>query len=139
MNAASDGGQDSHILVKAGDAFVLWRPERAVVAYGGGQLQEAAVRQMLGSADRSHVFRLIEALAYGLPCVTTRWRSIPEYFSADYPGLCIPRDVPALARALHAVVERVDGRSLRCEYEQRFAVDPHLSALAAAIRTDSLE
>jgi glycosyltransferase involved in cell wall biosynthesis len=90
-------------------------------------------------ANEGQPLNLIEALAYGLPCVTTRWRSIPEYFSADYPGLCIPRDVPALARALHAVVERVDGRSLRCEYEQRFAVDPHLSALAAAIRTDSLE
>jgi DNA polymerase-3 subunit gamma/tau len=35
------------------------------IAFGGGQLQEAAVRQMLGSADRSHVFRLIEALAQG--------------------------------------------------------------------------
>ena len=35
------------------------------IAYGGGQLQEAAVRQMLGSADRSHVYRLIEALAHG--------------------------------------------------------------------------
>jgi len=35
------------------------------IAYGGGQLQEAAVRQMLGSADRSHVFHLIEALAHG--------------------------------------------------------------------------
>jgi len=35
------------------------------IAYGGGQLEEAAVRQMLGSADRSHVFRLIEALAHG--------------------------------------------------------------------------
>jgi DNA polymerase-3 subunit gamma/tau len=35
------------------------------IAYGGGHLQEAAVRQMLGSADRSHVFRLIEALAHG--------------------------------------------------------------------------
>ncbi|WP_408596588.1 DNA polymerase III subunit gamma/tau [Limnohabitans sp.] len=35
------------------------------IAYGGGQLQEAAVRQMLGSADRTHVFRLIEALALG--------------------------------------------------------------------------
>ena len=33
------------------------------IAFGGGQLQEASVRQMLGSADRSHVFRLIEALA----------------------------------------------------------------------------
>lgn len=35
------------------------------IAFGGGQLQEAAVRQMLGSVDRSHVFRLIEALAQG--------------------------------------------------------------------------
>jgi DNA polymerase-3 subunit gamma/tau len=35
------------------------------IAYGGGQLQEVAVRQMLGSADRSHVFRLIDALAHG--------------------------------------------------------------------------
>ncbi|NML45505.1 DNA polymerase III subunit gamma/tau [Ramlibacter sp. G-1-2-2] len=35
------------------------------IAFGGGQLQEPAVRQMLGSVDRSHVFRLIEALAAG--------------------------------------------------------------------------
>ncbi len=33
------------------------------IAYGGGALKEASVRQMLGSADRSHVFSLIEALA----------------------------------------------------------------------------
>ena len=35
------------------------------IAFGGGQLQEGPVRQMLGSVDRSHVFRLIEALAQG--------------------------------------------------------------------------
>jgi DNA polymerase-3 subunit gamma/tau len=35
------------------------------IAFGNGQLQEAAVRQMLGSVDRSYVFRLIEALATG--------------------------------------------------------------------------
>ncbi|BDT72647.1 holliday junction ATP-dependent DNA helicase RuvB [Comamonadaceae bacterium OS-4] len=35
------------------------------IAFGSGQLQEAAVRQMLGSVDRSYVFRLIEALAAG--------------------------------------------------------------------------
>jgi DNA polymerase-3 subunit gamma/tau len=33
------------------------------IAFGGGTLEEAGVRQMLGSADRSHVFRLIDALA----------------------------------------------------------------------------
>ncbi|MBE7940192.1 MULTISPECIES: DNA polymerase III subunit gamma/tau [Ramlibacter] len=35
------------------------------IAFGGGTVLEAAVRQMLGSVDRSHVFRLIDALARG--------------------------------------------------------------------------
>jgi len=35
------------------------------IAFGSGQLQEAGVRQMLGSVDRSYVFRLIDALAKG--------------------------------------------------------------------------
>ena len=33
------------------------------IAFGSGQLQEASVRLMLGSVDRSYVYRLIEALA----------------------------------------------------------------------------
>ncbi|GAB4217043.1 MAG: DNA polymerase III subunit gamma/tau [Rhodoferax sp.] len=33
------------------------------IAFGAGALTEAQVRQMLGSADRSHVLRLIDALA----------------------------------------------------------------------------
>ena len=33
------------------------------IAFGNGELQESAVRQMLGSVDRSHVFNLIDALA----------------------------------------------------------------------------
>ena len=35
------------------------------ISFGSGQLQEASVRLMLGSVDRSYVFRLIEALALG--------------------------------------------------------------------------
>jgi DNA polymerase-3 subunit gamma/tau len=35
------------------------------IAFGNGQLEEATVRQMLGSVDRSYVFRLIDALAQG--------------------------------------------------------------------------
>jgi len=43
------------------------------IAFGGGTLEEGGVRQMLGSADRSHVFRLIDALAAsdGRAVVTT--------------------------------------------------------------------
>jgi DNA polymerase III subunit gamma/tau len=35
------------------------------IAFGSGALQEATVRQMLGSVDRSYVFRLLQALAQG--------------------------------------------------------------------------
>jgi DNA polymerase-3 subunit gamma/tau len=35
------------------------------IAFGNGQLLEGGVRQMLGSVDRSHVFRVIAALAAG--------------------------------------------------------------------------
>ncbi|MDP3619658.1 MAG: DNA polymerase III subunit gamma/tau [Ramlibacter sp.] len=35
------------------------------IAFGAGKLEEGAVRQMLGSADRAHVVRIIEALAQG--------------------------------------------------------------------------
>jgi DNA polymerase-3 subunit gamma/tau len=35
------------------------------IAFGSGDLQEATVRQMLGSVDRSYVFRLLQALAQG--------------------------------------------------------------------------
>lgn len=38
------------------------------IAFGSGQLQEAAVRQMLGAVDRSYVLRLIAALAQGDGC-----------------------------------------------------------------------
>jgi len=33
------------------------------IAFGGGQLQEATVRQMLGAVDRSYVLRLVDALS----------------------------------------------------------------------------
>ena len=33
------------------------------IAFGAGRLEEATVRQMLGSVDRSHVLRIVEALA----------------------------------------------------------------------------
>ena len=35
------------------------------ISFGAGQLEEKKVRQMLGSVDRSYVFRLLEALVHG--------------------------------------------------------------------------
>ncbi|MBJ7467688.1 MAG: DNA polymerase III subunit gamma/tau [Rhodoferax sp.] len=54
-----------HLLARAArgsmrDALSL---SDQAIAFGGGQVSEATVRQMLGSVDRSYVFSLIEALA----------------------------------------------------------------------------
>jgi glycosyltransferase involved in cell wall biosynthesis len=85
-------------------------------------------------ANEGQPLNLIEALAYGLPCVTTRWRSIPEYFPPGYPGLCEPKDIPGLARALVAAADATDGRGHRAAFEARYALGPHLRALADALR-----
>jgi DNA polymerase-3 subunit gamma/tau len=54
-----------HLLARAArgsmrDALSL---SDQAIAFGGGQVSEATVRQMLGSVDRTYVFALIEALA----------------------------------------------------------------------------
>ncbi len=54
-----------HLLARAArgsmrDALSL---SDQAIAFGGGQVSEPTVRQMLGSVDRSYVFALIEALA----------------------------------------------------------------------------
>ena len=40
---------------------------------------------------------LIEAMAFGLPILTTRWRSLPELFPANYPGLVNVRSPEQIA------------------------------------------
>ena len=72
----------THVLAQegiAGDASALRLLARAArgsmrdalsltdqaIAFGNGQIEVATVRQMLGSVDRSYVFRLIDALAQG--------------------------------------------------------------------------
>ena len=78
---------------------------------------------------------LIEAMAFGLPIVTTRWRSLPEMLPRDYPGLVPPRSPEAIAKALIALATADTGRELRENFLQRFTLKRHLAALAEALRT----
>jgi glycosyltransferase involved in cell wall biosynthesis len=76
---------------------------------------------------------IIEALAHGLPVVTTQWRSLPEMLPADYHGLvptCSPRHV---GKALLDLMTRESGESLRQIFLERFTLEKHLAALAEAI------
>lgn len=78
---------------------------------------------------------VIEAMAFGLPPVTTRWRSIPELLPEGYPGLIEPRQPDLVAQGLLAVVREESDR-LRATFQNEFTLDRHLRALAEALRAE---
>lgn len=71
---------------------------------------------------------LIEAMASGLPCVTTRWRGVPGVVSPDSAVLVEPRDADAFAEALAPLVRDADlrrqlGAAGRARYERLYTAD----------------
>jgi glycosyltransferase involved in cell wall biosynthesis len=85
-------------------------------------------------ANEGQPANLIEAMAHGLPVVTTRWRSIPEFLPPGYAGLIEPRQPEAVAAALLAVMNE-SGEAFRATFERHFTLKQHLSTLAAALRS----
>jgi glycosyltransferase involved in cell wall biosynthesis len=78
---------------------------------------------------------LIEAMAFGLPIVTTRWRSLPEMLPADYAGLVAIRSPGQIAAAMLNLVTQETGERFRQMFLARFTLDAHLARLAEAIVT----
>jgi len=85
-------------------------------------------------ANEGQPLNLIEAMAFGLPIVSTRWRGIPEMLPENYAGLVEPRDPTAAARALIAVVQTEDGLRFRGRFRERYQLAAHLRTLAASLR-----
>ncbi|MBK9139505.1 MAG: glycosyltransferase family 4 protein [Verrucomicrobia bacterium] len=85
-------------------------------------------------ANEGQPVSLIEAMAFALPIVTTRWRAIPEALPPGYPGLLEPRQPDSAAEALlRALTE--DATPLREQFVQRFTLQTHLTTLARAIQS----
>jgi glycosyltransferase involved in cell wall biosynthesis len=78
---------------------------------------------------------LIEAMAYGLPVVTTRWRSIPEMLPENYPGLVEPKSPAQIAAALRRMAANDFTGILRELFLKKFTLEQHLAGMAAAIRS----
>lgn len=77
---------------------------------------------------------LIEAMAFGLPIVTTRWRSLPELLPDNYPGLVGTRSPEQVATALVAMLVSDTGEELRRLFVSHFTLEHHLASLAEAIQ-----
>ena len=76
-----------------------------------------------------------EAMAYGLPVVTTLWRAIPEMLPSGRSGIVEPRRPDLAAVALLKVARSEDGLRYREAFEGRFQLSVHLASLAGALKT----
>lgn len=76
---------------------------------------------------------VIEAMAFGLPTVATRWRSLPEMFPPDYPGIVLSQSPREIAAALFILAAQRTGEQLRQNFLQHFTVDCYLKNLARTI------
>ena len=76
---------------------------------------------------------LIEAMALGLPIITTRWRSLPEMFPAGYPGLVSGQNPGETANMLIKLLVWEGGDSLRQHYLAHFTLEKYQAGIAAAL------
>jgi glycosyltransferase involved in cell wall biosynthesis len=120
----------------------------AAVAYAGfvsGERKEQLYReadlflfptQYLGE---NQPVNLIEAMAFGLPIVTTRWRSLPEMLPPNYPGLVSGQNTDEIATALLKVLALKSGELARAHFTANFTIERHLTTLAEAIHSVETE
>ena len=85
---------------------------------------------------RAESFGLVvaEAMAYGLPVVAKRWRSLPEVLPPGYVGLVAPQKPDEVAQALLAVLTAETGPALRDYFLRHFTADRFLTNLAGSIQ-----
>jgi glycosyltransferase involved in cell wall biosynthesis len=76
---------------------------------------------------------IIEAMAFGLPIVTTRWRSLPEMLPPGHPGIVTGQDPREIADAMLKVLAEKSGERAREHFVANFTLKAHLTALAEAI------
>lgn len=78
---------------------------------------------------------LIEAMAFGLPTVATQWRSLPEMFPPNYPGVVTSPSPSNIADALFILAAQRSGEQLRENFLHHFTEEQYLTKLAEAIHS----
>jgi len=103
--------------------------EGPLVVFHGFAAEEKKL-ELLGQADafslpsyysfEAHPVCLVEAMAYGLPIITTRWRILPELFPDGYEGLVDIKSTDQIADRMEKFIGRTDEVGLRERYLQHF-------------------
>ena len=76
---------------------------------------------------------VVEAMAHGLPVISSNWRSIPELMPPGYRSLIPPRDPERIAGAILDWLPCESAGLLREHFLQRFTVEQCLNGLARVI------
>ena len=75
---------------------------------------------------------VVEAMASGMPIVTSRWRALPSLLPPGYPGIVAPKHPDETAAKLIAAMSE-DGAPLRAWYLAHFTESVHLENLQKVI------
>jgi len=138
------GGFASGIEEKELSEFVQQHQQQSTVEILGFVSEERKLQALHGAdifcfptyySAENQPGNLIEAMAFGLPIVTTRWRSIPEMLPENYPGIVDPKSPEQIAAALRLLATGDFAGPLREIFLHRFTLEQHLAKMAKAIRS----
>jgi glycosyltransferase involved in cell wall biosynthesis len=76
---------------------------------------------------------VIEAMAFGLPVIASRWRTVPELFPPGYSGLVPPQAPEQIANALLALLTSGHDERLRDRFVARYTLAPFVQRVQNAV------
>lgn len=107
-----------------------------------GHVQTDAKRTLFSEADclcfptrypaEGQPVTIIEALAFGLPIIATRWRGIPEMVNGSAARLIDSQDSELIANALEEVVNDKNWMTNRNQFLERYSLENYLNGLKSA-------
>ena len=120
--------EEAEFNVRLGQADLIDSQGPLVVYQGFAD--EPKKRDLFAQADafvlasyyefEAHPVSLVEAMAHGLPVITTRWRILPELFPTGYEGLVDTKSPGQIADRLEGFLGRTDEAGLRDRFLRHF-------------------
>ncbi|MAE30061.1 MAG: hypothetical protein CMO43_00425 [Verrucomicrobiales bacterium] len=120
--------EEAEFNVRLGQADLIDSQGPLVVYHGFAD--EPKKRELFAQADafvlasyyefEAHPVSLVEAMAHGLPVITTRWRILPELFPTGYEGLVDTKSPGQIADRLEGFLGRTDEAGLRDRFLRHF-------------------